>query len=111
MERKKTICIIVLAFVVLLGGARVLYDRLGSQVERESLTIQEEQSREDTQQEKRIQAPDFTVYDIDGNEVHLSDYLGKPVVLNFWAAGAAPARWKCRIFKKRIWSLGKKFNF
>ena len=31
-------------------------------------------------------APDFTVYDEDGGEVKLSDYEGKPVVLNFWAS-------------------------
>ena len=30
-------------------------------------------------------APDFTVYDLDGNEVKLSDYRGRPIVLNFWA--------------------------
>ena len=29
-------------------------------------------------------APDFTVYDFDGNEVHLSDFRGKRVLLNFW---------------------------
>lgn len=32
------------------------------------------------------QAPDFTVYDGDGNAVKLSDFRGKPVVLNFWAS-------------------------
>lgn len=30
-------------------------------------------------------APDFTVLDMNGNRVSLSDYRGKPVVLNFWA--------------------------
>lgn len=30
-------------------------------------------------------APDFTVFDREGNAVRLSDYIGKPVVLNFWA--------------------------
>ena len=30
---------------------------------------------------------DFTVYDIDGNPVKLSDFRGKPIVLNFWARG------------------------
>jgi thiol-disulfide isomerase/thioredoxin len=30
-------------------------------------------------------APDFTVYDASGNAVKLSDFKGKPVVLNFWA--------------------------
>ncbi len=26
--------------------------------------------------------PDFTMYDLDGNEVHLSDFLGKPLYIN-----------------------------
>lgn len=30
-------------------------------------------------------APDFTVLDWNGNNVKLSDYAGKPIVLNFWA--------------------------
>lgn len=30
-------------------------------------------------------APDFTVLDAEGNEVRLSDFAGKPVVINFWA--------------------------
>jgi thiol-disulfide isomerase/thioredoxin len=35
-------------------------------------------------------APDFTVADLDGNEVHLSDFRGKLVVLNFWATWCPP---------------------
>ena len=30
-------------------------------------------------------APDFTVLDENGNTVRLSDFLGKPIVVNFWA--------------------------
>ncbi len=30
-------------------------------------------------------APDFTVYDAYGNAVKLSDFRGRPIVLNFWA--------------------------
>ncbi len=33
-----------------------------------------------------LPAPDFTAYDHDGKPVHLSDFRGKVVLLNFWAS-------------------------
>ncbi len=35
--------------------------------------------------EKTFPSPDFTVLDENGNKVKLSDFRGKPIVLNFWA--------------------------
>ena len=41
---------------------------------------------EATEEETQPQImPDFVVYDSEGNEARLSDFRGKPVIINFWA--------------------------
>ena len=92
MNSKKTFLILLLVLILLLGGASVLYNSLGQQVAPEQLsvrqtqetTVQEATAQEPMDettaaQEQKTPAPDFTVYDAEGNEVKLSDFLGKLV--------------------------------
>ena len=55
--------------------------------------------------------PDFVVYDGDSNEVRLSDFFGKPIVLNFWASWCGPCKSEMPDFQKVYEELGGQVQF
>lgn len=70
--------------VAIIAAAAVLYQTLGKNYGGSNL-MQRSETQDNTAEENEYAAPDFTVLDNTGREVRLSDYRGKPVVLNFWA--------------------------
>ena len=137
MKQKKALLAIALAFVVLIGGAYALYDRLGESAAPQQLVVQESQPKEEAPEEEKPQmtgepkqttadsaedaeeqaasekmlAPPFAVYDAEGQEVFLSNYRGKPVILNFWASWCGPCQSEMPAFQEKYEELGEEIHF
>ena len=118
MKEKKTLIIVTLALVLLMGGAYVLYGQLSRGAEHDQLGGGNTQppesaapSGEGTQAPEPQLAPDFTVYDKDGSTVNLSDFRGKPVVLNFWASWCGPCQSEMPDFEDAYGELGENIQF
>lgn len=56
-------------------------------------------------------APDFTVYDQEGNPVKLSQLRGKPVVLNMWASWCGPCKSEMPGFQAMYEKYGEDVHF
>lgn len=128
MKRKLTTLALLAAFVLVLGGAWLLYQNLGGTAgpglaAADSSASGTPQSSaapggeaaaatgEGGAEEPRTEAPDFTVYDADGSAVKLSDLEGKPVILNFWASWCGPCKSEMPDFEEACAQYGGDIHF
>ena len=123
------LCAVVLVFV----GVYFLYGYLSEAYKPQNIVVNNEQAtvetadpaptaapaesstnRDDTSSESQptaVAAPNFTVQDVNGNAVSLSDFKGKPVVLNFWASWCPPCKGEMPDFESIYKLRGQEVHF
>ncbi len=106
----------VLILALFIGGAYLLYNKLGESFApdrlAESTPSKEDTAAEETGSgEESEKAPDFTVYDKDGEEVTLYGMRGNPTVVNFWASWCPPCKEELPDFERMYIEKGAEINF
>ena len=113
MKKELKWIIAVLVFALFIGGAYFLYDKLGEDFApdrlAESTPSEDAPSKEDVPSNEDEKAPDFTVYDREGNEVTLYGLRGKPTVVNFWASWCPPCKEELPDFEKMYLEKGESY--
>jgi thiol-disulfide isomerase/thioredoxin len=123
---KKTLLILCLVLALVLVGAGALYNSLAGSVQLGGLatTPPETQAPTEIPGEESTEpadthpteppaniAPDFTMLDMEGNEVTLASFFGKPIVLNFWASWCGPCKMEMPEIQKFYDKYGQEIHF
>lgn len=111
----KKVWILLLALVVLIAGAAVAYNALADRVQPDNLATGESVAAEVPEGTQAAAddnlAPDFTVYDAEGNAHSLSDFRGQPVIVNFWASWCNPCKHEMPYFEEAYQQYGEQIRF
>ncbi len=111
---KKTI-IIVIVLIALLAGAYFGYGALSEKANETTAmptqSASESISATQSAESNLPKAPDFSFSDGDGNEHKLSDFSGKPIVLNFWNSWCGPCRSEMPDFQSLYEKYGNEIQF
>ena len=141
MNNKKKTLILIILFIILIAGSSVLYNQLSKNYQPEVLLSEDNKSNidsditsddanfnteykdtdseseeitdqtENSSSKNQNLAPNFTVYDLEGNEVNLTDFFGKPIILNFWASWCGPCKMEMPDFNEAYETYKDEIHF
>ncbi|MDF2987971.1 MAG: Peroxiredoxin [Eubacterium sp.] len=119
MNNKIKTLIGLLVFVIFIAGAYFAYNSLSNKIKPDTGAEQSVNTKADeqtpqgasTESEDKTKAADFTVLNNKGEPVKLSDFFGKPIVVNFWASWCPPCRSEMPHFDKAYSDYKDKVNF
>lgn len=134
MKNNLKLIILAVVLALLIGGAAVLYNNFADDFDpyadlidtseetdepvdttqmgtEPAITDTVETAHAETSVPAELQIPDFTMYDLDGNEVKLSDFVGKPIIVNFWATWCGPCKNEMPYFQNMYDKYGDQVTF
>lgn len=111
MKDKKFLILAVIFAVVISASAAGYYFLSKKFVLPQAPAHAQNESNDGEFSEDSAAAPDFTVIDLSGEEVSLSDYFGKPTVINFWATWCYPCKSELPHFDSLYSEYGDEINF
>ena len=110
MTGKTKIGIFAGVFIIFIVICVLLYAYLQDKATRPPIASPSQTETTDEKDEKPM-AADFAVFDGEGKEIRLSDMVGMPVVLNFWASWCGPCKVEMPDFNKVHAELGQEVQF
>lgn len=108
--KNRKLAAVLIGFIGFLVISYVGYSFLSSEYKQKNIkniaeTNQNKNLKPQVKQEKKMEK-DFIVYDENLNKVKLSSYIGKPVVINFWASWCPPCKEEMPAFNE----ISNKYN-
>lgn len=97
MDKKLKYIISIIIFILVIIGISRVYNILNTNFQNDDTSQKENMTAQET---VLNQATDFSVYNDNGEEVKLSSFKGKPIVINFWTTWCGYCKIEMKYFEE-----------